>query len=77
MHIIKVNWESLTETTFLRYLGIDTETFGGMKEEIEHWVVEGESVSSSLRELRKKLNLSSKIKMNLFECMSVPSVMWM
>ena len=38
LDMMKVNGESLSETSVSRYLGIDVETFGGMKEEIDHKV---------------------------------------
>src|SRR5678816_2462308 len=76
LDIIKVNGESLAETTVFRYLGTDIGAVGGMKEEIDHRVAEGERVLSSLRELWKNGNLTRKVKMKLFECIFVPTVLY-
>ena len=73
---IMVIGEGLTEISVFRYLGMDVGAFGGLNEEIDHRVAEGERVLSSLRELWKKGNLSKKIKMNLFDCTFVPTVLY-
>ena len=74
--IIKVYGKSLSETTVFRYLGMDIGASGGMKEEIDHRIAECERVLSSLRELWKKGTLSRKVKMKLFDCIFVPTVLY-
>src|SRR5678815_1151082 len=76
LDIIKVNGESLAETKVFRYLGTDIGAFGGMREEIDHRVAEGARVLSSLKELWKNENLTRKVKMKLFECIFVPTVLY-
>lgn len=40
----------------------------GLKEQIDHKVVEGRKVLISVREFGKKKNLSMKVKMNISDC---------
>ena len=49
---------------------------GGAEKEIKNRVVEGMKMLGGLRELWKKENFLKEIKIRMFECMCLPSVLY-
>src|ERR1044072_748404 len=66
----------LEEVDEFKYLGMFEEGKGGTEKEIKNRVVEGMKVLEGLREVWKKGKNSKEIKIRMFECMCLPSVMY-
>src|SRR6201990_2158021 len=66
----------LEEVDEFKYLGMLGEAKGGMEKEIKKRVVEGMKVLRGLREVWEKGKISKELKIRMFECICLPSVMY-
>src|SRR6201990_1794783 len=73
---VEVGRRKLEEVNEFKYLGMLVEGNGGTEKEIKNRVVEGMKVLGGLREVWKKGKISKEIKIRMFECMCLPSVMY-
>ena len=73
---LQLEGESLEKVNVFRYLGMDIAAGGGINEEINHRIAEGMKALGGLREIWKRGKITRDVKVKMFECFCVPSLLY-